>query len=76
MTETLLNCSEAVEYIRKNADPASCLDGLARRTLYHWLIEDYGPVPQSVDGTWHYSREDLNTFIEIQGLMAKGVVKP
>jgi len=76
MTETLLNCSEATKFIRKNADPACCLNGLNRRTLYHWLIDDYGPVAQSVDGTWRYSREDLDDFIEIQGLMAKGVIKP
>ena len=52
MTETLLNRSKAAEYIRKNADPASCLGGLDRCTLHHWLIDDYGTAPQSVDGTW------------------------
>ena len=76
MTETLLNRSEAAEYIQKNADPASCLGGLDRRTLNHWLRDDYGPVPQSVDGTWHYTREELDDFIEIDGLMAKGLIKP
>ena len=75
MTEILLNRSEAAEYIRKNADPACCLDGLDRRTLHHWLIDDYGPVPRSIDGTWHYSREELDDFMEIQGLMAHGVIK-
>ena len=73
MSETLLKRSEAAEYIRKNADPACCLDF---HTLQHWHIDDYGPVPQLVDGAWHYSREELDDFIEIQGLMAKGVIKP
>jgi len=76
MIETLLNRSEAVEYIRKNADPDCCLDCLDFRTLQQWQIDDYGPVPQSTDGAWYYSREELDDFIEIQGLMAKGVIKP
>ncbi len=76
MTETLLNRSEAAEYIRKNADPACCLDGLDGRTLMHWQIEDNGPVPRSVDGAWYYSRTELDDFIEVQGLMAIGVIKP
>ena len=76
MTETLLNRSEAAEYISKNADPACCLGGLDFHTLQLWQIDDYGPVPQVVDDTWHYSREELDDFIEIDGLMAKGVIKP
>ena len=76
MAETLLNRGEAAEYIQKNADPASCLDGLDGRTLMHWQIDDYGPVPQSVDGAWHYSREELDKFLEIDSLMANGVIKP
>ena len=76
MTETLLKRSEAVEYIRKNADPDCCLDCLDFHTLQRWQIDDYGPVPQVVEDAWHYSREELDDFIEIQGLMAKGVIKP
>ena len=76
MTETLLKRSEAVEYIRKNADPDCCLDCLDYRTLQQWHIDDYGPVPQLVDDAWHYSREELDNFIEIDSLMAKGVIKP
>ena len=76
MTETLLNRSEAAEYIRKNADPACCLDSLDFHTLQHWHLDDYGTVPQLVDGAWHYSREELDDFIEIDSLMAKGVIKP
>ncbi len=76
MTETLLKRGEAAEYIRKNVDPACCLGGLDFRTLQHWQIDDYGPVPQLVDGTWCYSCEELDDFIEIEGLMAKGVIKP
>ncbi len=76
MTETLLKRSEAAAYIRKNADPACCLDGLDFRTLQHWQLDDYGPVPQVVDGAWHYSREDLDDFSESDSLMAKGVIKP
>ncbi len=76
MTETLLKRSEAAEYIRKNADPACCLDSISFDALMRWQIDDYGPVPQSIDGAWHYSREELDDFIEIQGLMAKGVIKP
>ena len=76
MTETLLKRSEAAAYIRKNADPACCLGGLDFHTLQLWQIDDYGPVPQVVDDTWHYSREELDDFIEIDGLMAKGVIKP
>jgi len=76
MTETLLNRSEAAEYIRKNADPACCLDSLDFRTLQQWQIDDYGPVPQVVEDAWHYSREELDDFIEIDSLMAKGVIKP
>ncbi len=76
MAETLLNRSETAEYIRKNADPDCCLGGLDFHTLQHWQLDDYGPVPQSVDGRWHYSREDLDDFIEIDSLMAKGVIKP
>ena len=76
MIKTLLKRSEAAEYIQKNADPACCLDGLDGRTLMHWQIDDYGPVPQSVDGAWHYSRKELDDFIEIDGLMAQGVIKP
>ena len=75
MIKTLLKRSEAAEYIRKNADPACYLDGLDGRTLQHWQIDDYGPVPQSVDGAWYYSLEELDNFIEIDGLMAQGVIK-
>lgn len=76
MTETLLNRSDAAAYISKKADPGCCLSGLDFRTLQHWHLDDYGPVPQLVDGAWHYSREDLDDFIEIDSLMAKGVIKP
>lgn len=76
MTETLLNRSEAAEYIRKNADPACCLGCVDFRTLQHWQIDDYGPIPQVVEDAWHYSREELDDFIEIDSLMAKGVIKP
>ena len=76
MTETLLNRSEAAEYIRKNTDPACCLGGLDFRTLQQWQIDDYGPMPKVVQDNWRYSREELDDFIEIQGLMAKGVIKP
>ena len=76
MTETLLRRGEAAEYIRKNADPDCCLDCLDSRTLQRWHIEDYGPVPQVVDSAWHYSREALDDFIEIDSLMAHGVIKP
>ncbi len=76
MTEPLLNRSEAVEYIRKNADPACCLGNLDFHTLQHWQLDDYGPVPQLVEDAWHYSREELDDFIEIDRRMAKGVIKP
>ncbi len=76
MTETLLKRSEAAAYIRKNADPDCCLGGLDFRTLQHWQLDDYGPVPQLVAGAWHYSREELDDFIKIDSLMAKGVIKP
>ena len=76
MTETLLNRSEAAEYIRKNADPACCLDSISFYAPMRWQIDDYGPVPEAVDGAWIYSREDLDDFIEIEGLMANGVIKP
>ncbi len=76
MTETLLNRGEAAEYIRKHADPACCLDSTSCECLRCWQIEDDGPVPQPVDGTWYYSRKELDNFIEIQGLMAQGVIKP
>ncbi len=74
MTGILLNRSEAVKYIRKNSDPACCLDSISCDALMRWQIDDYGPVPQVVEDAWHYSREDLDDFIEIQGLMAKGVI--
>ncbi len=76
MTETLLKRSEAVEYIRKNADPDCCLDCLDYHVMQQWHIDDYGPAPQLVDDAWCYSREELDDFIEIQGLYAKGVIKP
>ena len=76
MTETLLNRSEAAEYIRKNADPICHLDNIDRRDLHRWHIDEYGPMPKVVHDNWCYSREDLDDFIEIQGLMAKGVIKP
>ena len=76
MTETLLKRSGAAEYIRENADPACCLDGLDSRTLRQWQIDDYGPMPKVVKDAWAYSRTDLDDFIEIEGLMATGVIKP
>lgn len=76
MAETLLNRSEAVEYIRKNVDPACCLDCLDSRTLLQWQIDDYGPMPKVVQDAWAYSRTDLDDFIEIEGLMANGMIKP
>ena len=76
LTETPLTRSEAAEYIRKNADPACCLDSICFDALMRWQIEDDGSVTQSVDGTWCYSRHALDGFIEIQGLMAQGVIKP
>ncbi len=76
MTETLLKRSEAAEYIRKNADPACCLDSIGFDALMRWQIDDYGPIPEAIDGAWRYSREELDDFIEIEGLMAQGVIKP
>ena len=76
MTETLLNRNDAAEYIRKNADPACCLDALDRRTLMHWQIDDYGPMPKVIQDAWAYSRTELDDFIEIEGLKAKGIIAP
>jgi len=76
MTETLLNRNEAAAYIQRHADPDCCLDSISFDALMRWQIDDYGPIPQSVDGVWRYSREELDDFIEIQKLMAKGVIKP
>ena len=76
MTETLLRRGEAAEYIRKNADPVCHLDNIDRRDLHRWHIDDYGPIPEVIDGIWCYLREELDDFIEIQGLMAKGLIKP
>ena len=76
MTQTLLKRGEAAAYIAKHADPACYLDGLDSRTLMHWQLDDYGPVPKVVQDAWQYSREDLDDFIEIESLMAKGLIKP
>ena len=76
MTEALLNRTEAAEYIRKNADPDCCLGVLDFRTLQQWQIDDYGPMPEVVQDAWAYSRTELDDFIEIDSLMAKGVINP
>ena len=76
MTEKRLNRSEAAEYISINADPDCGLSGLDLSTLQQWHIDDYGPIPEVVEDVWVYLRSELDDFIEIQGLMAKGVIKP